>query len=204
MTPPEPVPEPADLHGASEYHLERAQQASWHRVPAVLLAAATDPGGAGHQAAALGTWTAPDRTQRAGRIVSPAGTPAGRRVTVWVDASGRPVRTPQPRGLIMVEAIVVAAIAAAAVSSCLLCAAALARWALTRRRLAAWDTEWRATGPQWTSHPDTLPQAATHDHQLQPGQRAAAAADPAGPPRSPALVIERGRWTGGRHDGGQP
>jgi hypothetical protein len=48
---------------------------------------------------------------------------------------------PQPHGLIIGEAIVVAAIAAAAVTLCLLCIAALARWALTRRRLAAWDTE---------------------------------------------------------------
>jgi hypothetical protein len=147
------VPAAAAFAGASEYRLERAQQASWHRVPAALLAAAPDPSGAGHQAAALGTWTAPDGTPRAGRIVAPAGTPAGRRVTVWVNASGRPVRPPIPRSLIMVEAIVVAAIAAAAVSLCLLCTAALARWALTRRRLAAWDSEWRATGPQWTSQP---------------------------------------------------
>ncbi len=147
------VPAAAVLAGASEYRIERGQQACWPRVPAVLLAAAPKPGEAGHQAAALGTWTAPDGTQRVGRIVAPAGTPAGRRVTVWVDTSGRPVRTPQPRGVIIGEAIVVAAIAAAAVSSCLLCIAALARLALTRRRLAAWDTEWRATGPQWTSQP---------------------------------------------------
>ena len=147
------VPAAAIFAGEWEYRTERAQQASWHRVPAVLLAATPEPWDAGNQMAALGTWTAPDGTQRAGRIVAPAGTPAGRRVTVWVDASGRPVRTPQPRGLIIVEAIVVAAIAAAAVSLCLLCTAAMARRALTRRRLAAWDTEWRATGPQWTSQP---------------------------------------------------
>jgi hypothetical protein len=29
---------------------------------------------------------------------------------------------------------------------------ALARQALDRQRLAAWDTEWRATGPLWTNH----------------------------------------------------
>jgi hypothetical protein len=147
------VPAAAVFAGVSEYRTGRAQQASWHRVPAVLLAAAPDPRGAGHQAAVLGTWTVPHGTQRVGRIVAPAGTPAGRRVTLWVDASGRPIRTPQSRGLIIAEAIVVAVIAAAAVSLCLLCIAGLARWALTRRRLAAWDTEWQATGPQWTSQP---------------------------------------------------
>lgn len=30
-------------------------------------------------------------------------------------------------------------------------AAALAHWVLDRRRLAAWDAEWRVTGPRWTS-----------------------------------------------------
>jgi hypothetical protein len=42
-------------------------------------------------------------------------------------------------------------IAAAAAGSALLCAAVPARWVLFRRRLAAWDTEWRAVGPRWTS-----------------------------------------------------
>jgi hypothetical protein len=145
------VPVAAVFTGESEYHAERTQQASWHRVAAVLLAAAPEPGAAGHQAPTLGTWRSPGGTQRAGRIVAPAGTPAGHRVSVWVDASGRPAHTPLRRGLIIVEAITIAAMAAAAVSSCLLCTATVARWALTRRRLAAWDTEWRATGPQWTS-----------------------------------------------------
>lgn len=147
------VPVAAVLAGASEYRLARTQQASWHQVPAVLLAAAPGHVGAGRQEAALGTWTAPGGTKRAGRIVAPVGAPVGRRVTVWVDVSGRLVRPPLSRGLIVEEAIVVAAIAAATVSLCLACTATLARWALTKRRLAAWDTEWRATGPQWTSQP---------------------------------------------------
>jgi hypothetical protein len=145
------VPVAAVFAGESEYRIARAHQASWHRVSAVVLAAAHDPGGGGYQAAALGTWATPDGSQRAGRIVAPAGTLAGHRVTGWVDASGRPVRTPLSRGLLMVEAVVVAAIAVAAVTLCLLSTAVLAHWALTRRRLAAWDTEWRATGPQWTN-----------------------------------------------------
>jgi len=106
-----------------------------------LLAAAPDPWDAGYQAATPGIWTAPDGTQRVGRIVAPADTPAGRRVKVWVDASGRPVRTPQPRGLIIVEAIVVAAMAAAAVSLCLRCAP------LRHRPLSAWSGKVNRAGP---------------------------------------------------------
>jgi hypothetical protein len=161
------VPVAAVFAGASQYRLERAQQASWHRVPAAALAATPDPSNAGHQAAALGTWTATDGTPRAGRIVAPAGTPAGRRVSVWVDASGRPVRTPLPRSLIMVEAIIVAVIAAAAVSLCLLGTAALARWALTRRRLAAGTPNGRPPARNGPASPDTPP----HDCQLKPCRR---------------------------------
>lgn len=144
------VPLAAVFVGRSEYRAERALEASWHRVPAVLLAA-PDPGDVRYQSAMLATWTAPDGTPRAVRIVAPVGAPAGGRVSLWVDASGRPVHAPLPRGLIIVEAIIVAAMAAAAVGLCLLCAAALARWALTKSRLAAWDAEWQVTGPQWTS-----------------------------------------------------
>jgi hypothetical protein len=32
----------------------------------------------------------------------------------------------------------------------LLAAGMLARWALGRRRLRAWEAEWRTSGPQWS------------------------------------------------------
>ena len=34
----------------------------------------------------------------------------------------------------------------------LLVSCALARRALDRRRLSAWDAEWRASGPLWSGH----------------------------------------------------
>jgi hypothetical protein len=37
-------------------------------------------------------------------------------------------------------------------SSLVLGSSALARGALERRRLRAWDAEWRVTGPYWTGH----------------------------------------------------
>jgi len=30
-------------------------------------------------------------------------------------------------------------------------AAALIRWVLNKRRMAAWDADWHATGPRWTT-----------------------------------------------------
>jgi nucleoside recognition membrane protein YjiH len=61
--------------------------------------------------------------------------------------AGRPLQPVQVTG----QAIYVAAIAATATFSALLCVGVLARRALFRRRLAAWEAEWQAVGPRWTS-----------------------------------------------------
>jgi len=145
------VPLAALFAGWSQYHVERAQQASWHQVRALVLAPAPDRRYAGDEAAVLATWAAPGGAQRTGRIVAPARARAGGTVLVWVDGSGRPAHAPVQPGQIVGEAIVVAVLAAAAAGLPLVGAAALARRVLTRRRLAAWDTEWLATGPRWTS-----------------------------------------------------
>jgi len=100
------------------------------------------------------TWTAPDGARRAGSVTAPPGIPVGRTVTVWVDASGQPTGTPlQPVQVTghAIGAAVIAVIAATAAVSAPLGLGALARWVLFRRRLAAWDAEWQAVGPSWTS-----------------------------------------------------
>lgn len=134
---------------------ERAEQAARHPVPAVLLAAARERRHEGYRPRVQARWTAPDGTPRSGRIIVPPGTPAGRTVSLWVDASGRPAGEPLEAadviGRAVVTALFVAVIAAVAAGSALLWAAALARWVLFRRRLAAWEAEWRAVGPRWRS-----------------------------------------------------
>ena len=134
---------------------ERAEQAARHPVPAVLLAAARERRYEGYRPRVQARWTAPDGTPRSGRIIVPPGTPAGRTVSLWVDASGRPAGEPLEAadviGRAIVTALFVAVIAAVAAGSALLWAAALARWVLFRRRLAAWEAEWRAVGPRWRS-----------------------------------------------------
>lgn len=134
---------------------ERAEQAARHPVPAVLLAAARERRHEGYRPRVQARWTAPDGTPRSGRIIVPPGTPAGRTVSLWVDASGQPAGEPLEAadviGRAIVTALFVAVIAAVAAGSALLWAAALARWVLFRRRLAAWEAEWRAVGPRWRS-----------------------------------------------------
>jgi hypothetical protein len=69
---------------------------------------------------------------------------------VWADAADRltgpPLQPAQVRG----QAFLAAVLAPIVLGLILLTAGQLAHFMLVRRRLAAWDAEWRATGPQWT------------------------------------------------------
>ena len=128
-----------------------AQQATWRQVPAVLAATAPAAGFRQYQVAVPASWTTPDGTQHAGTVLAPPGTRAGRAVTVWVDAAGRPtghppLQLPQVRG----QAALATLLTPLAVGFIVLCAGLLAHAVLGRRRLAAWDADWQATEPQWT------------------------------------------------------
>jgi hypothetical protein len=48
------------------------------------------------------------------------------------------------------EVALAASLATMAVAGVLAVLGLFTRWVLDRRRLAAWDARWRATGPQWT------------------------------------------------------
>ncbi len=149
------VPLAAAIVGAQAYgaglRAERAERAAWRQVPAVLLVTAPAAGYAGYEAPVRARWTAPDGARRAGPVIAPPGTRAGRTVTMWVDASGQPTGMPLQPVQVTGHAIDAALIAAAGTVSALLCLGVLARWVLFRRRLAAWGAEWQAVGPRWTS-----------------------------------------------------
>lgn len=134
-------------YGARTAH---AQQAAWHQVPAVLLVTAPAYGYTGYLPQVWARWKAPDGAWRTGAVPAPPGKRAGTTVMVWADAAGRltgpPLEAKQVRG----QAVLAAILAPVLLGMVLLCAGQLTHCLLGRRRLAAWDAEWRATGPQWT------------------------------------------------------
>jgi hypothetical protein len=69
---------------------------------------------------------------------------------IWVDSSGRLTSTPLQYREIERQAAVAAVLTSAGLALVLFGAAALVRRTLNRRRLAAWDAAWQATGPRWT------------------------------------------------------
>src|SRR6516162_8453564 len=82
-------------------HARHAELAASHQIPAVLLATASLQS-AEYYASANAWWRAPDGTRHTGQVFAPAGSPAGTKVMVWVDAEGRlagpPLRPSQVQG----------------------------------------------------------------------------------------------------------
>jgi hypothetical protein len=140
-----------------ESNRARAQQAVEREVTAVLLqrASATgapDPFTSVQMTYVLARWQPPGRPPRAGQVLATAGAPAGSTVRVWIDASGA-VTSPPPDHCTIAGDVCIATVVTCLVASMLLLGSnALARRALDRRRLRAWDAEWRATGPLWSGH----------------------------------------------------
>lgn len=141
---------------ASGSRAEQAQ-AGWHRVTAVLLhkapASVNPMFEISLERPVLARWTAPDGTSRTGKVFAPANTAAGSAVQVWINGSGRPATSPLQRSDVVEGIALAASLATVAVATVLAVLGLVARWALDRRRLAAWDARWAVTGPLWTRRP---------------------------------------------------
>lgn len=142
----------ANWMAARAVHEMRAQQASFRQVRAVLLEQPTPAAVYGAFVAphAQARWTAPDGSRHTGDVTAPLGAPIGSTVPTWVDHSGNQVTPLQPDvAAVRADAAATAAVGGAGVAALLLGLAV--HRALDRRRLVAWDVDWLATGPRWTT-----------------------------------------------------
>lgn len=141
------------IHAAS-LREQHAQTTAWHQVSARLLKDAPADSFASYGPAdtsAMARWTAPDGTRRTGFVSVPAGTRAGVVVQTWMDPTGKPTGPPLQSAQVADRAALAVMLAPLIPAMLLLAMWKLARRELDRRRSAAWDADWRATGPQWTS-----------------------------------------------------
>ena len=129
----------------------QAQQAALHQVRATLLQAAGPWGLSEGGAEVPARWKAPDGQVRSGQIFVPAGAPAGSTVAVWVNQAGQLTDSPLQPSQVTGRAEMARVLAVAALAVALIVVGWAVRRALDRRRLAAWDAEWLATGPRWSS-----------------------------------------------------
>lgn len=134
---------------------QTAQEASWHQVPALVLKAESRVQGGGGYAAlqvqALARWKAPDGKVVTGDIPVPPGTAIGSTVRVWTTSDGQLTDAPLRDSQVTGTAGFASALGVTTLAVLLVIAGALARHVLDKRRMAAWDAEWRATGPRWTT-----------------------------------------------------
>ncbi len=140
----------ADAQGLRE---QRAEQL-WKPVAATLRQSASAGqiglDGAWDTAWVNASWTAPTGRPRTGQIAVPLNAHKGEVVSVWVTPSGElahpPLTGPDVRDRIAF-AVLLAIVGVAALE---LLMAVTVRVALSRRRMAGWDSAWRAVGPKWS------------------------------------------------------
>ena len=154
------VPATAVAAGRWTYHYvvhqAQAQQAAGHRVTAVLLRDAPATGTPGpytsvQTAWVPARWQPPGQPYRTGEVLAVAGARKGSTVRTWIDPSG--AVTDPPLNHVIAGDVWMVVTATLLVSGLLLLGAAgLARRMLDRRRLRAWEAEWRTNGPLWSRH----------------------------------------------------
>ena len=144
---------------ADHYALHRAQvqRTVNHQVTAVLLEDAPvsgvpDPYTSVRTAWVPARWQPPGQPPRTGEVLALAGARKGSTVRTWIDPSGA-ITDPPVDHRVVVGDVWLAVMATCLVSwVLLLVAGVLVRRVLDRRRLRAWEAEWRASGPLWSGH----------------------------------------------------
>jgi hypothetical protein len=144
---------------ADHYALHRvqAEMAVDQQVTAVLLrdAPATgtpDPYTSVQTAWVPARWQPPGQPPRTGEVLALAAARKGSTLRTWIDPSGA-VTDPPPGHRVLVGDVWIAVVATCLVPwLVLLAAGTLARRVLDRRRLRAWEAEWRVSGPLWSGH----------------------------------------------------
>jgi hypothetical protein len=137
---------------AIAHRVQVTQVASRHQVQAVLLNAA--PAGsknAEFMSQVRARWVAPDGKKVTGQVSVQPGTAAGTMVRVWTTRDGQLTDPPLLDSQVAEQAAFAEIAAVAALAILLTVAGLLARRALDKRRAAAWDADWRATEPRWTT-----------------------------------------------------
>jgi hypothetical protein len=131
---------------------QQRDQQSWRAVTAVLLQKApVEPSGFDASGSwTVARWTPPGGHARSGAISVPAGTPAGSRVRIWLDSSGRWAGLPLGRQTVVVRVVMAIMGTTLVLAAAAITVASVGLWLLDRRRMAGWEADWNAVGPQWT------------------------------------------------------
>jgi H+/gluconate symporter-like permease len=138
---------------AIAHRVQATQQASRYQVPAVVLQVPQASQAAGDAALAPeaeARWTAPDGKVVTVEVPAPLATAVGTVMRVWVTRDGQLTDAPLQDTQVAGQADLAATFGVVALAVTLTVTGVLARRALDKRRMAAWDADWRVTGGHWT------------------------------------------------------
>jgi len=146
----------ASIFGAHTYQLQRADAAGLSPAAAVLTQEGPPDGSLSHAGQAEAHWRGPGGGETSGvltAVTAPGivGAAAGAQIPVWLNRSGQPAAPPNGQVAMILYALAAGAEVAVAAGMALLICYALGRFALDRRRMAAWESAWALTGPRWTT-----------------------------------------------------
>jgi len=137
---------------AIAHRVQVTQVASRYQVPAVLLNAAPRASGSSAFLPQVGArWTAPDGKAVTGQVSVQPGAAAGTTVRVWTTRDGQLTDPPLQDSQVAEQTVFAGITGVLALAIVLAVTGLLARWALGKRRAAAWDADWRTTEPRWTT-----------------------------------------------------
>lgn len=144
---------------ADHYALHRAQvqRAVDRQVTAVLLedapaAGIPDPYTSVQTAWVPARWQPPGQQPRTGEVLALTGAHKGSSVRTWINPSGAVTDPPLDRRFVVGDAWLAVMTTCLVSWLLLLVTGVLVRRGLDRRRLRAWEAEWRASGPLWSGH----------------------------------------------------
>ena len=140
------------LHGNAA-RTQHAQQASRRQVTAVVLwVAAPKAGGYGGAWQAQAKWRALDGREVTGEVPVPSSTVVGGKLRVSTSPrTGDVTSAPLTDAQVANQTTSAEAAGVIAVGTVLAVVGAGTFWTLNRRRMAAWDADWQATEPRWTT-----------------------------------------------------
>jgi hypothetical protein len=128
----------------------KAERALIHQVPATLLKTAPGWSASGPGAEVNVQWKAPGGQLRTAPVFIPDGAVAGATVMVWIDQAGQLTDPPLEQAQVASRAQLARVLADIALAVTVLVTGALTHKLLVRRRLAAWEADWLAKGPDWS------------------------------------------------------
>jgi hypothetical protein len=129
----------------------QAQRAVTHEVPATLLKAVPGWSASGAGGNVEVRWKAPDGQLRTAPVFVPDGAVAGSTVMVWINQAGQLTDPPLQPAQVISRAQLARVLAVTALATALFIIGALTRRVLNWRRLVAWEADWLAKGPDWSS-----------------------------------------------------